>query len=159
MKAVLAAFAAGLVFAVGLALAGMTQPAKVVAFLDVFGRWDPSLAFVMGGAIAVYAAAYRLIRRRPTPVLDPTFHLPTKTRIEPRLMAGAALFGIGWGIAGYCPGPALTSLASGSRSAAILVAAMIVGMLLEQAYEALVDSRRKAPTRATARRPSGSIAA
>lgn len=159
MKAVLAAFAAGLVFAIGLALAGMTQPGKVVAFLDLFGRWDPSLAFVMGGAIAVYAVAYRLIRRRATPVLDPTFHLPTKTRIEPRLMTGAALFGIGWGIAGYCPGPALTSLASGSRSAVILVAAMIVGMLLEQAYEAFVDSRRKAPTREIARRPSGSIAA
>lgn len=159
MKAVLAAFAAGFVFAVGLALAGMTQPGKVVAFLDVFGRWDPSLAFVMGGAIAVYAAAYRWIRRRPMPLLDSTFHLPTKTKIEPRLVAGAALFGIGWGIAGYCPGPALTSIASGSRSAAVLVAAMIVGMLLERAYETLVDSRRKAPTREIARRPSGSIAA
>ena len=159
MKA-LVAFVSGAIFALGLGLGGMTQPAKVLAFLDVSGRWDPSLAFVRGGAIAIYALAVRVARRRPGPLLEVRFHQPTKTAIDRRLVSGAALFGLGWGIAGYCPGPAITSAASGSLSAAIVVAAMLGGMVLEGLYEAAVDrARRKAPARAIASRPSGNLAA
>jgi uncharacterized protein len=159
MKA-LVAFASGALFALGLGLGGMTQPAKVLAFLDVSGRWDPSLAFVLAGAIAIHALAVRVARRWPAPLLEERFHLPTKTAIDRRLVGGAALFGLGWGLAGYCPGPAITSAASGSASAAIVVAAMIVGMMLERLYESAAErARRKAPTRAIASRPSGRIAA
>lgn len=154
------AFASGALFALGLGLGGMTQPAKVVAFLDLTGRWDPSLAFVMVGAIAIQALAYRMVRGRPEPLLDDRFHLPTKTAIDSRLVGGAALFGLGWGVAGYCPGPALTSAGAGSVSAAIVVAAMIAGMALERLYESFAArARTKDPTRASASRPSGRIAA
>jgi uncharacterized membrane protein YedE/YeeE len=108
----------------------MTQPAKVTAFLDFAGNWDPSLAFVMGGAILVYAPLYRLIRRRSTPLFASTFSVPTRTDIDPRLLGGAALFGIGWGLGGFCPGPAVTSLASGHLSVVTFVASMLAGMYL-----------------------------
>lgn len=104
-------FFAGLLFAVGLIVGGMTQPSKVVGFLDLTGSWDPSLAFVMGGAILVHATSYRFVMRRPSPVFALNFQVPTQTDVTPRLVVGSALFGVGWGLAGYCPGPALSSAA------------------------------------------------
>jgi len=117
----LTAFVAGLLFAVGLGVSGMTQHAKVFRFLDVTGDWDPSLALVMVGAIAVHAATLRLILGRERPLFASRFALPTRTDLEPRLVAGAAVFGVGWGIAGYCPGPAVT--APGSALAGMMAAA------------------------------------
>jgi hypothetical protein len=137
MNSLLAAFVSGLLFAIGLGISGMTQPAKVTAFLDFAGNWDPSLACVMIGAIMVHAVLYRLIRRRPVPLFASTFSVPTRTDIDPRLIGGAALFGIGWGLGGFCPGPAVTSLASGQVSVAIFVAAMVVGMYLYKLIEGL----------------------
>jgi uncharacterized membrane protein YedE/YeeE len=107
----------------------------VTAFLDLFGNWDPSLAFVMMGAIAVHAVLYRVIRRRTTPLFAQTFSVPTRSDLDPRLISGAALFGIGWGLGGFCPGPAVTSLASGHPSVITFVAAMVVGMLLYQVVD------------------------
>lgn len=130
MNALIGAFVSGLIFAIGLGLSGMTQPAKVTAFLDIMGNWDPSLAFVMGGAILAYAPLYRLIRRRQTPLFASLFSVPVRTDIDPRLLGGAALFGIGWGLGGFCPGPAIVSLASGQTAVAIFVASMLVGMYL-----------------------------
>ena len=130
MMRILIAFLAGLLFAVGLVVSGMTQPSKVVGFLDFFGSWDPSLAFVMVGAIGVHATLSRWIVRRTKPVFVDAFQIPTNSVIDGRLVAGAALFGVGWGVAGYCPGPALVSLGSGSRSALVFVGAMIGGMVL-----------------------------
>jgi hypothetical protein len=132
IRAAVAAIA-GAMFGAGLLLAGMTRPEKVLGFLDVTGRWDPSLAFVMVGAIGVHAIAYRLIRRRPSPLLDTRFHWPTETGIDGRLLAGAALFGVGWGLAGFCPGPALVAAATGASSALVFVGAMIAGMLAQHA--------------------------
>ncbi len=124
------AFGSGLIFAIGLALSGMTSPANVLGFLDVFGAWDPTLAFVMGGAIAVHAPFYWLVvRRRDRPAFAPAFALPTRRDLDLRLLIGAALFGAGWGLAGFCPGPALASLASGVSTVSWFVVAMVVGML------------------------------
>jgi hypothetical protein len=119
----------------GLGIAGMTQPAKVIGFLDIFGRWDFSLAFVMGGAVGVHLITYRLIRRRSRPLADERWHVPTKTQITPRLMMGAVIFGAGWGLGGFCPGPALVSLATGEMKPLIFVAAMAIGMMLYRAIE------------------------
>lgn len=115
----------------------MTQPGKVVGFLDVFGNWDPSLLFVMVGAIGVHAVAYRLILRRASPLLSTEFHIPVKRKLSFRLALGSALFGIGWGLVGYCPGPALTSLASLQTAPWVFVAAMIGGMLTYRTTEKL----------------------
>lgn len=128
MKSTLSAFGAGIVFGVGLGLSGMTQTAKVLAFLDVFGAWDPSLLFVMAGAILVHFGLNRLIRRRESPLLDTRFHLPSATSLDTKLIAGSALFGVGWGLGGYCPGPAIVSAASGALPAIVFVGAMAVGM-------------------------------
>ena len=133
MNSALAAFVAGVIFAIGLAIGGMTQPAKVAGFLDFTGNWDPSLMFVMGGAVMTHAILYRLIRQRPTPLFTATFFVPTRKDIDARLLGGAALFGIGWGLSGFCPGPAITSLASGQTPVLIFVVAMIVGMTLHSA--------------------------
>ena len=137
MRSMLTSFVSGVVFAVGLGIGGMTQPAKVIGFLDFAGNWDPSLAFVMIGAIAVHAFLYRVIRKRPSPLFSPAFSLPTRTDIDLCLVGGAAIFGLGWGLAGFCPGPALTSLASGNFSPVIFSAGMIAGMFLYQFIEAL----------------------
>lgn len=127
----LASLVAGLLFGAGLVLSGMTDPAKVIGFLDVMGDWDPSLMLVMVGAIGVHLTAYfLLIRRRPTPLLVPRFHLKTTQRIDTRLLLGAAVFGFGWGMAGYCPGPGVVSVGAGSLGALVFVAGMISGMLL-----------------------------
>ena len=130
MNSALAAFVSGVIFAIGLAIGGMTKPAKVAGFLDFTGNWDPSLVFVMGGAVMVHAVLYRLIRHRPTPLFAATFAVPTRKDIDARLIGGAALFGIGWGLSGFCPGPAITSLASGKSPVLFFVTSMIVGMYL-----------------------------
>lgn len=124
------AFAVGLLFGLGLLVSGMANPAKVLAFLDVTGRWDPSLALVMAGAVAVSAAGYRLARRRGRPVLAPKLDIPARRDLDPRLIAGAAIFGLGWGLAGLCPGPALTILTVAPAEAVTFVTAMVAGMLL-----------------------------
>lgn len=123
---------AGLAFGLGLAIAEMTNPLKVLAFLDLAGDWDPSLAFVMGGAVTVTALAFRFILRRPVPFYGERFHLPTLTQIDRKLLVGAALFGIGWGLAGYCPGPALATVLSGNSEAWLFVPAMLVGGALQR---------------------------
>jgi uncharacterized membrane protein YedE/YeeE len=129
----LAAAAAGALFGAGLLIAGMTQPARVVGFLDPVHGWDPSLGFVMLGAVAVYAVALRAIRRRrASPWFDTTFHLPTRRDLDLPLVLGAAIFGVGWGLAGLCPGPALVSAASGAPHALAFVAAMLAGMALQR---------------------------
>lgn len=122
------AFVAGLLFALGLVVSGMTQPSKVIGFLDVFGAWDPSLALVMVGAIAVHLTWLRATRRWSKPVCAPAFQGPSQRSIDARLVTGAATFGVGWGLAGYCPGPALTSLFAG-QDVVVLTLAMLVGML------------------------------
>lgn len=128
----LVAFASGVTFALGLGIGGMTQPSRVLGFLDVAGTWDPSLALVMLGAVAVYALAYRLVRRTPRPVFAPRFELPIRRDVDRPLVGGALVFGIGWGLAGMCPGPAITSIASGERAALVFVVAMLAGMLLRR---------------------------
>lgn len=133
MKANLTALGAGALFAVGLAISGMTLPSKVTGFLDVAGAWDASLAFVMMGAIVVHFVAQRLVRKRSAPLFDTKFHVPTRKDIDARLVAGAALFGIGWGLGGYCPGPGLVSAASGAPAAIVFVVGMTIGMLAEHA--------------------------
>ena len=129
---ILVQFAIGLVFGLGLVIAGMSDPAKVLNFLDLgaipTGGWDPSLAFVMAGAIAVTFAGFRLVLRRPQPIFGGKFHLPTATDIDARIIAGPAIFGVGWGLAGFCPGPAFTALGTGGSAAVVFVAAMLVGM-------------------------------
>lgn len=122
-------FAVGLVFAIGLAVSGMTQPQKIVGFLDPWS-WDPSLLFVMLGAVGVHLVSYPIVRRRRSPLLDTKWHVPTRNDITARLLLGSALFGIGWGLAGFCPGPALTSLATGDLRVPLFVATMIAGMLI-----------------------------
>ena len=122
------AFGCGALFALGLGVGGMTQPSRVLAFLDVFGEWDPRLALVMLGAIAVYATIYRLAIRRDHPRLDAAWDLPARRDVDGRLVTGAALFGVGWGLGGICPGPGLTALASGEPKALLFVAAMLAGM-------------------------------
>jgi uncharacterized protein len=136
MMGMIAAFAAGALFAVGLGVGGMTQPAKVVSFLDFAGTWDPSLAFVMAGAVGVYAAAFRLARHRLRPLLSAAFVIPTRRDIDARLLGGAALFGIGWGLAGYCPGPAIVSLVTGRADVVVFVTAMLAGMGVADAVAA-----------------------
>lgn len=123
----------GAVFGTGLVLSGMTQPAKVVGFLDLRGAWDPSLAFVMGGAVMVYGFLFWTIRkRREEPWLDVTFHVPLRRDLDAPLLVGSALFGIGWGLGGLCPGPGLVAAASGSVTGVAFVAAMLAGMWLQQ---------------------------
>ncbi|NBS47189.1 MAG: YeeE/YedE family protein [Betaproteobacteria bacterium] len=126
----LSEFLVGLIFGLGLILAGMTDPAKVIGFLDLFGQWDPSLAFVMGGAILVGVFSFGFARRRATTFLGGAFHLPTRNDIDRRLVIGSLVFGAGWGLAGFCPGPGLVSMAAGEPKALAFVAAMVGGMLL-----------------------------
>jgi hypothetical protein len=122
----------GLVFGAGLLISGMTQPAKVIGFLDVTGGWDPSLAFVMGGGVVVYMLAFHAIRgRRNDPWFDVKFHLPTRRDLDRPLVLGSALFGIGWGLGGLCPGPGIVAAASGNLAGIAFVAAMLAGMHLQ----------------------------
>ncbi|WP_274630259.1 YeeE/YedE family protein [Arvimicrobium flavum] len=128
MPRILSALVAGLIFGAGIAVSGMINPAKVLNFFDIAETWDPSLAFVMGGALAVTALGYFLVLKRPTPAFEKRFHLPTKKRLDLPLIGGSALFGIGWGIAGFCPGGSIPALGLGQSSAFVFVAAMIAGM-------------------------------
>src|SRR5688572_7261008 len=128
MPLIVSAFAAGLLFGLGLIVSQMVNPAKVLGFLDIFGAWDPSLALVMGGAVAVSTLGYLIAKRRGVPVLAPRLEIPTRRGLDPRLIGGVALFGIGWGLAGLCPGPALVGLTFGPWPVFVFVAAMIVGM-------------------------------
>ena len=123
-------FAAGLLFAIGLGLSGMTQPEKVVGFLDVTGRWDASLAFVMGGAVLLGLLGFGSILRRGRALSGESLHLPTRTAVDPKLVAGASLFGIGWGISGYCPAPALMSAVTLNPVTLVFVITMIAGLAL-----------------------------
>ena len=133
---VLVALVCGGVFAGGLALSGMTLPKKVQGFLDVTGAWDPTLAFVMGGAVVVYAALYfGVVRRRQAPVFAPAFKVPTGTRIDGRLLLGSACFGVGWGLSGLCPGPALVSVGTGMGGLGVFLLAMVAGMGVFRAME------------------------
>lgn len=130
MKNNVAALLVGFIFALGLGISGMTDPHRVIGFLNIFGAWDPSLAFVMIGAIGVHFVSYRLIRRRSKPLLADKWHVPTKTNITPSLIIGAVIFGVGWGLAGFCPGPALTGLVTLQKQPLIFVGGMVVGMLI-----------------------------
>src|SRR4030095_15049306 len=126
--ALLTAFIAGLVFGLGLVVAGMANPAKILNFLDLAGKWDPSLLFVMVGAIAVGVVAFSVARRRTSSALGIPMQLPTARAIDARLVGGSLLFGIGWGLAGFCPGPAIVALGAGYAKAGAFIAAMLVGM-------------------------------
>jgi uncharacterized membrane protein YedE/YeeE len=128
----IAALASGALFGIGLAMSGMTDARRVLGFLDVFGDFDPTLLFVLGGAVMTTAVSFRFVLRRGSPVLAATFHLSNLRHIDRRLLTGAALFGVGWGLAGYCPGPALAGLGIGSREALWFVPAMVIGMLLHR---------------------------
>lgn len=125
-----AALASGIVFGFGLSLSGMLNPARVQGFLDVFGAWDPSLAFVLGGAVVVAFIGVQVMKRMRHPAFDDSFHVPTSRRIDSPLVIGSALFGLGWGIGGFCPGPAIASLSVGLSQSSLFVIAMLVGMTL-----------------------------
>lgn len=124
-----AGFVSGLVFGLGLAVSHMVEPAKVLGFLDVAGRWDPSLLLVMVGGVAVAFVGYRAIARRPKPLFAAKFFLPTRSEVDRPLLVGAAIFGVGWGLAGYCPGPAIAALGLGTWEAPVFVAALAAGSL------------------------------
>jgi uncharacterized protein len=142
MSAIFSALFAGLLFGAGLALAGMTDPSVVLGFLDIFGRWNPALLFVMAGAVAVTFVGYRLALARPRPVLAPRFLLPAAAHIDAPLVIGAVLFGLGWGLAGYCPGPAVASLVSGNTDVLVFVITMAFGMLFAPPLHALLRGMR-----------------
>ena len=130
MKTSLTALAAGILFGIGLAVAEMTNPAKIQNFLDVFGSWDPSLAFVMAGALTVSVVGFRAVRHRPAPLCAARFRISSETRLDPELVVGAALFGVGWGLGGLCPGPSLANLFQGVGDIYLFVVAMFVGISL-----------------------------
>lgn len=122
----------GLVFGIGIALSGMMNPAKVLNFFDIAGTWDPSLAFVMGGALVVTGIGYRAVWRRAQPLFGGTFQVPNATHIDPKLVSGSALFGIGWGIAGFCPGAAIPALGTGRWEVVLFIAAVVAGLALRR---------------------------
>lgn len=140
------ALLAGLLFGLGLILSGMTNPAKVIGFLDLAGQWDPSLALVMGGALLVSALAFPFAQTRARAILGDLMRLPTATKIDRRLVAGGLTFGVGWGLAGFCPGPALASLVQGGTQPLVFVAAMLAGMAVYEIFERI--SNRAADNRA-----------
>lgn len=129
----LVALGAGLLFGLGLGFAQMIDPQRVIGFLDLFGNWDATLAFVMGGAVLVTLISFRFILKRPTPALDHKFYVPNRNDIDRPLVLGAALFGIGWGLGGYCPGPAIAALSLGSANPFLFIAAMVAGSLVHKA--------------------------
>jgi hypothetical protein len=135
MKHRVTEFLVGLLFGVGLIVAGMTDPSKVLGFLDLAGTWDPSLAFVMGGGILVGLGAFATAKKRTTTFFGGAMHLPTSTDIDKRLIGGGLMFGAGWGLAGFCPGPAIVSLGAGQPKAAVFVAAMLAGMAVFEIIE------------------------
>ncbi len=152
MRSALAALC-GTVFGVGLAISGMTNPAKVLAFLDVTGAWDPTLAFVMGGALAVSALGFARARRLDRAWLGETFAIPTRRDLDSPLLGGAALFGIGWGLVGLCPGPALASLARGSWQILLFAAAMLAGVALSRLVARAASESGDVRSEVSLRRP------
>lgn len=145
MKPNLISYAVGFIFALGLGLSGMTQPAKVIGFLDFAGSWDPSLAFVMGSAVLIYGVGFRwLMGARQKPIFADRFQIPTRKELTPSLILGSALFGIGWGIAGFCPGPAIASVSQGVialPSLLIFVAAMFAGFGIHRVIDAAISKQ------------------
>lgn len=135
MKYSIASLFAGLLFGLGLIVSGMANPEKVLGFLDIAGQWDPSLAFVMGGAILVGLVAFALARKRTLSFLGFDMKLPSNTRIDKRLVIGSVMFGVGWGVAGFCPGPSLVALGAGEFKAVVFVGSMVAGMILFEAIE------------------------
>jgi uncharacterized membrane protein YedE/YeeE len=140
----LSAFAIGLIFGLGIAVSGMINPAKVLNFFDLAGTWDPSLAFVMAGALAVAIPGYRLVLGRPAPTFEPGFQLPDTRLIDRRLVLGSATFGLGWGIAGFCPGGALPALGTGDPAVFLFLAALIGGLLIARALQGRALTRKPA---------------
>jgi uncharacterized membrane protein YedE/YeeE len=147
MAALLLALLAGLLFGLGLTVSGMVDPARVLGFLDVAGAWNPTLAFELAAAVIVAGAGFALARWRARPLLEPTFHAPTRTGIDGRLVGGALIFGVGWGMVGYCPGPALAALALGRWPTVQFVLAMLAGMVLFEIMEAPPRRRLIRPAR------------
>ena len=150
MPRMIVALLAGTLFGVGLAVSGMVNPQKVIGFLDVAGDWDPTLMFVMGGALLVTIPAFRLILKRPRPILADGFSLPTKSDLDGRLLGGAALFGVGWGLSGFCPGPAVVAMVTGLLPVFAFVAAMVGGMAIhmgvfERPHRGGATTSRRAP--------------
>ena len=142
MNRILSALVAGLIFGLGIALSGMGNPAKVLNFFDPFGTWDPSLALVMGGALLTTAIGYRVIfDRRQAPLFDTKFHLPTARFIDARLVGGSALFGVGWGISGFCPGGAIPALGLGELTAWIFVGTMLAGIFTARTIRLALEQR------------------
>lgn len=135
MKQIIAAFVAGLLLGLGLVVSSMVNPAKVLGFIDITGNWDPSLAFVMGGALVVAAIGYRLVWRRKAPLFEAQFHVPTSREITGSLIIGAVLFGLGWGLVGLCPGPAISAITLGGAKVALFIAMMIAGMLAVRLWQ------------------------
>jgi len=144
MARILIGLATGLIFGLGLVISGMSNPAKVLNFLDLFGTWDPSLAFVMGGGVLVSMIGYRLVWTRDMPLIDAKFELPTRTDLDPRLLIGATLFGVGWGLGGFCPGPAFTAVPLAASGTLVFVPAMLVGMWLARLAPAGLLSAKSA---------------
>jgi uncharacterized membrane protein YedE/YeeE len=138
----LVSFVVGFVFAIGLGVSGMTQPQKIIGFFDLSGNWDPSLIFVMLGAISVHFFIYKFIKNKKAPLLSLNWHVPTKKEITPALVFGGLLFGVGWGLAGYCPGPALASIGSFNQTPIIFIVSMIAGMFLFRILDAKVKFRK-----------------
>lgn len=142
MPRILSAALIGLVFGIGIVLSGMANPAKVLNFFDIFGAWDPSLLLVMTSALIVTFLGYRFVLRRPAPTFDRKFHLPTRRNLDLSVIGGSTLFGIGWGIAGFCPGGAIPALGSGQPAPFIFVASMIGGILLAAGVKAISTGRQ-----------------
>lgn len=141
----LSAFIIGAIFGIGIVVSGMGDPAKVQNFFDLFGSWDPSLAFVMGGALLVFVPGYALlVRPRQAPVLEPEFRLPQRTSVDARLVGGAAVFGVGWGIVGFCPGGAIPMLGTLDSRVFLFIAAMAAGMLLARFVSGMLSDRQRA---------------
>ena len=134
----------GLVFGVGISISGMANPAKVLNFFDIAGQWDPSLAFVMGGALIVTFVGYRVVLKRSGPVMGAQFQLPTRRDLDLPLIGGAGVFGIGWGIAGFCPGGALPALGTGNPNVFVFVAALLAGIIAAKAVQAAIAPRASA---------------
>jgi len=139
MQRLIPAFLIGIVFGLGIVISGMANPSKVVNFFDFAGTWDPSLAFVMGGALIVTFAGYRLVLGRPHPVFDTRFHLPSARSVDARLVGGATLFGIGWGMAGFCPGGALPVVGTAHTDVLLFVAALVAGIFTAQWMQRLAE--------------------
>ena len=146
MKSIFSGLICGLLFGIGLTISTMVDPARVLGFLDIFGQWDPTLAFVMGGGLAVYLPIfYLVVKPKQKTLFNEQCHIPTNTQIDKKLLTGAAIFGIGWGLGGYCPGPAFTSVGAGSQEALTFGAAMLVGVGAYQLYTRFREGRTGGP--------------